>query len=415
MRLKHLVPILFLGSPWAVAANFDCSSPSETTPESFDSIRESYGSFAMDLFMEVKDENSNVFLSPYSVSTALGMTYAGAAGQTAAEMKKTLQLTLENKEAHQAMGTLRQNISCRPDVKYELVTANALWGQDGYAFNPDYLKNLDTFYASPLRVVDFKAAVEQARTDINAWVAQETQNKILDLIPEGKLDASTRLVLTNAIYYKGAWVHPFVELDTEEKPFKLVSGEAVNVPTMTTEAPYDYFEDDNVQAIELPIIATEQGPTVDQAFLIVLPKGDWNEIRTFLSNDGIHRLRRNFAETQIRLYAPKFKFTSSFSLATALQTLGMQTAFDPKRADFSNLYMPNEAPIYLSDVIHKAFVDFNEKGVEAAAATAVIGSETSSIPPEPMILNIDRPFFFAILDKPTDVILFMGQVTDPRK
>ncbi|MGE0172565.1 MAG: serpin family protein [Oligoflexales bacterium] len=414
MRLRNIVPTLLLYTPLATAApNSECGLVPESNPESLASLSESYTNFALDLYRQVENTSTNTVLSPYSISTAIGMAYAGASGTTANEIKETLRLGLEGEEAQRAIGNLRRDINCRSDVKYALVTANAIWGQQGYGFNPEYLQNLDTYYASPLQVVDFQGAVEESRQKINAWVEERTNDKIKNLIPEGTLSPATAIVLTNAIYYKGAWVYPFVELETAERPFELKSGEKINVPTMTTEASFEYIDNEEVQAIELPIIAKEEGPTVDQSFLIVVPKKEGDFGSRFLKEDKIAEIRSKFDVQRIKLYAPKFKYTSTFSLAQTLRDMGMQTAFDANSADFSAMSLQGEAPIHLSEVIHKAFIDFNESGVEAAAATAITG-ETTSIPPEPITVEINRPFIFAIIDKTTNVILFMGQVSDPR-
>ncbi len=367
--------------------------------------------FALDLYQQLSGQPGNLFYSPYSISLALAMTYAGARNETEAQMAQALNFDLGQASLHPAFNALSLALASRAQPEgedkeggLELSIANSLWGQAGFAFEPEFLDMLAENYAAGLREVDF-AQSEQARKAINDWVEEETREKIKDLIPEGALNELTRLVLANAIYFKAAWQRPFEEAMTAKGEFTLLDGGMVEVDMMRQSAMLGYIKGDGYQAVELPYSGGSA------AMLVFLPdSGRFEEFEKALDGELIDAVLAEMGRAQVELSMPKFKFESSFSLNQALAALGMPDAFGME-ADFSG--MTGSPDLFISSVVHKAFVDVNEAGTEAAAATAVI-MELKAMPAESVTLRIDRPFVFTILDRETGTILFMGRVLDPR-
>jgi serpin B len=366
--------------------------------------------FALDLYAKLRGEEGNLFFSPYSISTALAMTRAGARGDTAAEMDKTLHFTLEGEKLHAAFGSLVKEANGDPSDKkrgYQLSTANALWGQKGYPFQADFLKLTKDNYGAGLNDVDFAGATEQARKTINAWVEKETQDKIKELIKEGVLDTDTRLVLTNAIYFKGDWASQFKKDRTKDEPFLLGGDKKTTAPLMHQEGEFGYYDGGSFQVLEMPYVGK------DVTMVVLLPK----------KADGLAALEKDLTadklagwlgkprKDEVNVALPKFKTTSSFELAPTLADLGMKTAFTTN-ADLSGIG-GSKGELYLSHVVHKAFVEVNEEGTEAAAATAaVFTKESARVTPE---FRADHPFVFLIRDVRSDSILFLGRIADPTK
>ncbi len=364
--------------------------------------------FATDLYARLREEPGNLFLSPYSISTALAMTYAGARGRTAEQMAETLHFTAPNEDLHRAMGALIDVLNkAGEEGPYELAVANALWAQSGYEFRDEYTDLVTESYRAGLKNVDFQQAAEQAAQAINAWVAEQTNNRIQDLIQEGAIDPLTRLVLTNAIYFKGDWAHQFDEDATEDKPFTLADGEKVDVPMMYQKEDFRYAENDDCQIIELPY----EGD--DLSMLVLLPRevGDLPALEAKLSPESLENWTRGMRSREVQLYLPRFTMTSEFSLSGTLAAMGMSDAFAPRQADFSG--MDGTRELFIQSVVHKAFVDVNEEGTEAAAATGVVVGITSVGPP-PVTFRADHPFLFLIRDNETDSILFIGRVANPK-
>ncbi len=362
--------------------------------------------FALDLYARLRGQEGNLFLSPYSISTALAMTYAGARGETAAQMRDVLHFTLEDERLHRAFRSLIDSTTPGQDGGYALSVANALWGQEGYEFLPAFLDLTRTNYGAGLRQVDFVGATEAARKTINAWVEEETQEKIRDLLAPGVLTPYTRLVLTNAIYFKGDWASQFKESNTADAPFTLAGGENVQVPMMHQTEDFRYLETDDFQAISLPYVRE------DLSMVVFLPK-ETDGLTAFeeqLTPERLSQWLGGLYKREVRVFLPKFTMTSQFSLAEVLSEMGMPDAFTDA-ADFSG--MSGKRDLFLSAVIHKAFVDVNEEGTEAAAATAVVIAATS-VMPRPVTFRADHPFLFLIRDNRSGSILFMGRVMDPR-
>jgi serpin B len=367
--------------------------------------------FALALYQQLTSQNGNLFYSPYSISLALAMTYAGARGDTETQMAQALHFELAQADLHPAFNALSQaladsskNTEDQQGEPLTLNIANALWGQQGFSFQSDFLDTLAQNYGAGMQEVDFSNP-EQARTKINDWVAEQTNQKIKDLIPDGVLNDITRLVLTNAIYFKANWQYPFEKTYTAKGDFTLLNGDKVQVDMMHESESLPYAKGSGYQALELPYA----GETA--SMLVLLPdEGKFQEFERALSTRAINTIQANLEQNSVQLSLPKFKIEASFGLNQALSALGMTLAFDPNRADFSG--MTGTPDLFISDVIQKAYVNVNEEGTEAAAATAVI-MKLTSLPANPVIMNVDRPFIFLILDKQTDTILFMGRVLDP--
>ena len=367
--------------------------------------------FAFDLYQSLRGEEDNLFFSPYSISLALAMTYAGARGQTAQEMADTLHFILSQDRLHPVFNRLDIELARRGEGAkgkdgegFRLNIVNAIWGQEDYEFLSEFLDVLAENYGAGLRVLDFVNASEESRITINDWVSEQTEGRIEDLIPQGAIDALTRLVLTNAIYFNAAWQFPFNEEATSDGPFYLLDGGEVIVPMMRQTESFGYAEEDDYQAVGLPYDGGEL------SMVILLPQAD--KFEAFESSMDFHRVTEiisNLTSQQVNLTMPKFEFESSFGLKKALTGMGMPIAFSPD-ADFSG--MTGSRDLFIDDVLHKAFVSVDEAGTEAAAATAVIMTLTA-VPSPPVEVTVDRPFVFLIHDIETGTILFVGRIVNP--
>lgn len=371
-------------------------------------VVEGNNQFALDLYGKLRSEKGNLFYSPYSLSTALAMTYAGARTQTAEQMAKTLHFNLEPDKLHAAMGALYKNLNAGGQKRgYRLNVANALWGQKNFGFLPDFLNVTKTHYAAGFNEVDFAGASEAARKTINDWVEKETQQKIKELIKPGVLGTLTRLVLTNAIYFKGDWASKFKKEATREEPFHLRSDKQVKVLMMNQTGKFRYLEDETFQALELPYVGK------DLAMLVFLPKkiGSLSEFEKTLIAAKLKEWLAKLQSQEVIVSLPKFKMTAEFSLAPVLSAMGMPLAFDSRKADFSGMSGSTER-LFVSAVVHKAFVEVNEEGTEAAAATGVVVTTRS----ERVLrrFRADHPFIFLIRDNRTGSILFVGRVSNPQ-
>jgi len=367
--------------------------------------------FAFDLYQALRDEDGNSFYSPYSISLALVMTYAGARGETAQQMADTLHFTLPQDRLHPAFNSLDLELSQRgkgakgkDDGGFRLNIANAIWGQKDYHFLATFLDLLAENYGAGLRVLDFTKESEKSRIIINDWVSEETEGRIKDLLPPGSVDSLTRLVLTNAIYFNAAWQYPFEENATRDGLFHLLEGGEVSVPMMRQKKSLGYAESEGYQAVELPYDGREL------SMVILLPQaGQFETFEKSLDAQQVDNIIKDLASTQVILTMPRFEFASRFRLGETLAAMGMQDAFSGN-ADFSG--MTGNRDLFISDVVHKAFVSVDEAGTEAAAATAVI-MPTAAPPGATVEVTIDRPFIFLIRDIETGAMLFVGRVVNP--
>jgi len=372
---------------------------------------EGNSAFAFELYQELKGKEGNLFYSPYSISLALAMTYAGARGETAEQMADTLQFILEQDRLHPAFNWLDAELAKRGEGAagkdgegFRLNIVNAIWGQKDYEFLPAFLDVLAENYGAGLRILDFIKETEKSRLTINDWVYNQTEKRIEDLIPQGAIGELTRLVLTNAIYFNAAWAYPFDEDMTADGPFYLLDGGQVIVPMMKQTESFGYTEGEGYQAVELPYDGGEL------SMVILLPEaGKFEAFEEELQAQQVSDIISGLQPTEVALTMPRFEFDSEFSLKDTLADMGMPIAFSGA-ADFSG--MTGKRELLISDVVHKAFVAVDEAGTEAAAATAVI-MELTAVPEPPVEVTIDHPFIFLIRDIETDAILFVGRVLNP--
>jgi len=367
--------------------------------------------FAFDLYRILREENDNLFYSPYSISLALAMTYAGARGETERQMADTLHFTLSQDRLHPAFNGLDLELGRRGEGAegkdgegFRLHIVNATWGQEGYQFLSEFLDTLAENYDAGLRLLDFVNAPEESRVTINDWVGDQTEGRIEDLIPRGVIDELTRLVLTNAIYFNAAWANPFEKNLTEDGSFYLLDGSQVTVPMMRQTESFGYAEGEGYQAVELPYDGWEL------SMVILLPQaGGFEAFEGSLDTEQVDAILKDLTYREVALTMPRFEFDSGFSLKEALAAMGMPDAFTGA-ADFSG--MTGGRDLFIAEVIHKAFVSVDEAGTEAAAATAVVMSELA-LPEEPVEVTVNRAFIFFIRDIETGAILFVGRVVDP--
>lgn len=362
--------------------------------------------FALDLYGKLKTEHGNLFLSPYSISTALAMTYAGARGDSEKQMANVLHFTPDNNQLHPSFALLEAQLNAiqgKGDI--ELSVANALWLQNDYAFFKSFLDLIEKNYGAVINRVNFRGASEAVRIKINRWVEEKTKDKIMDLIKPGVLDSLTRLVLTNAIYFKGNWASQFETSKTKEETFWLDSGNSISVPMMVQKKDFRYVESESLQILELPYTGN------DLSMIVLLPRerDGLGKLEASLTVENLTNWLNLLKENEIRVFLPKFKMTSQFSLSQTLASMGMPDVFTSK-ADFSG--MTDKKDLYISAVIHKAFVDVNEEGTEAAAATAV-AMRFLSMPSPPPVFRADHPFLFLIRHHSSESILFLGRVVNP--
>lgn len=375
-------------------------------------LAEGNATFAFELYAGAVGGDGNVFFSPFSLSTALAMTYAGARDVTATQMASALHFDLPQVQLHPAFNAVDLALASRNELAapysgqgVELTVANAIWGQRGFAFRDAFLDVLAANYGAGLRLADFSADPEAARAMINGWVERTTRNRIRDLLPQGSVSELTRLVLTNAIYFKAPWLHPFDADDTTTATFTTLSGAPVSVSMMRQTLTARYARVDRAQAVELPY----NGGQV--AMMLLVPDlGALPAFENTLDYAHYRAIADALGERHVHLGLPKFRFEHALSSVEALRALGMTAAFDPGAADFSGIDGTRE--LFITDILHKAFIAVDEKGTEAAAATAVVVGVTSA-PTESVTLTIDRPFLIVIRDIPTDTILFLGRVTSP--
>ncbi|MFA5629506.1 MAG: serpin family protein [Dehalococcoidales bacterium] len=386
------------------------------SPQISDSVLEALvdgnNRFAFDLYKELNSQKEgNFFYSPFSISLALAMTYAGANGQTKDEMSATLNFLLADKDLHNAFNKLSVELNNRGKVPtgslsqgFELNIVNATWGQLGFEFLETFLDILAENYDAGIRLLDYENDPEACRQIINKWVSEKTKGKIEDLIPEGTINELTRLVITNAIYFKAAWLHQFDKESTYDGVFHLPDGTVITVPMMHQHNTFDCTVQNNYTAIEMLY------DTYNMSMVIIMPKeGKFGEIENSLSPELLDEILGNLMRSQVNLTMPKFEFESDFGLKKSLISMGMPEAFSDN-ADFSGI--TDKISLAIGDVVHKAFVSVDEEGTEAAAATAVIIGVTS-MPLETTEINIDHSFIFLIRDIDTGSVLFIGRVLNP--
>ena len=376
--------------------------------------------FAFDLYRTLSTADENLFFSPYSISIALGMTYAGARGETARQMADTLHYLIPQDRFHPALNALYLDLDSRGGGKrdndpsaFQLNIANALWGQRDYRFLDEFTTVVAENYGAGVRPTDFQGQPEESRVRINDWVAEQTEDKIKDIIPPKKFEGNApALVLTNAIYFNGAWTYEFDELPKPED-FHTLRGNTIAVPMMKRSTKSGYASGDGYTAVDLRYIHSRMSMT-----LLAPDSGIFEEFEESLDYESASRILESLEPREVVLTMPKFELESEFDLVETLNIMGMPNAFDDMIADFSSMdghscLAGDPECLFVSDVIHKAFVLVNEEGTEAAAATIMIVIPTSGSGDPPVEVIVDRPFIFLIRDNATGTILFFGRVLDP--
>jgi serpin B len=364
--------------------------------------------FAIDLYKAIAKPGENLFFSPYSISIALAMTLVGARGETARQMKEVIHLPLDGQVLHREFAALAARLKKAQQKGHVVMrSANALYPQDGYDLLPSFLETVKVHYGAAIESVDYVNNAEGARLAINQWVLEQTEHKIQNLIPFGMLNALTHLLLVNAIYFKGDWQKPFDHADTQTADFWVEPDRSVKVEMMGQTDFFAYGETEQMQMLELPY-----GDRF--SMLVLLPKEGHSieDIETTLSSKDLNRWNDRMNWTQVDVKLPRFKLDQSCSITEVLQHLGLSDAFDPESANFSGMTEPSE--LWIGQVIHKAVIEVNEEGSEAAAATAafMLGGGSGVPAPNPRFIA-DRPFLFLIQENSTRSILFMGKLASP--
>ncbi len=395
---------LFVAGLAAFAASVDAASSAADEHANGNNV------FALGMYRQLRPADGNIFFSPFSIRTALAMTYAGARGETAAQMKNALRFSLDDSALHSAFADSIKTLNTGGGTDYEMSVANSLWGDKSFEFLQPFMDINAHFYGGALERVDFKNNCESARLRINGWVEEQTRKKITNLLTDGSLSADTRLVLVNAVYFKGLWNEQFDRERTQKAPFYCADGKTAEAPLMTFghAQSLPFYSEAGLKAIELGY----KGDAI--SMLIVLPDsaGGLGAIEQTLDEPALSRWIAGLHRRSVQVFLPRFTLTwGANNIVPQLSSLGMRDAFKAGAADFSGI--DGTRNLLVSGVFHKAFVDVNEEGTEAAAATGVVVGLTS-MPQEPEVFRADHPFLFLIREKTTGSILFMGRMSKPQ-
>jgi serpin B len=405
---SHLVILAALVMVLLVPVTVSQAEMAPTPSQVVDPTVAGNNQFAVDIYQQLRGagKEANIIVSPFSISTALSMAYAGSMGTTQQQMSRVLHFPNLGATQQQAYGDLLDQIANSGNMYYQLSIANALWGQQNYPFSAEYVTKMDKYYAGGFNTVDFAGNPSDSRLIINQWVAAKTADKIKDLLSPGDVNRGTKLVITNAIYFKGSWVKPFSTQRTENDAFYLTPSDKVTVPMMQQNSEFPYYESAEVQVLDLAYTGD------DLAMTILLPKGDMDQFTASLTADKIQTWLGKLHYERLAVAIPKFTFSGKYHLENVLTSMGMVDAFSPQDADFSG--MTGSRDLFISAVIHQAFIGVNETGTEASAATAVT-MLTMAMMMKDTEFRADHPFIFLIRHQPTGSILFMGCVNNPSK
>lgn len=372
---------------------------------------ESNQEFSFNLYKRLGEEPGNIIFSPYSISNALAMTYAGARGETEKQMAEVLRFTIRQPadSLHQMFAEINRNLNKMSEKEgITLSSSNALWIEQTYSLLEEFIHTMEKFYDAHLFQLDFINEYEKSRMRINNWVEEQTHDRIKNLLPPGTITPRTRLVLTNAIYFKGLWARQFNPDATRTMPFWTTPSDTVMVPMMHQKASFNYMENQLLQMLELPY----QGKELSMLILLPKERDGLTKLEEMLTANNLSQWQESMSEQEVDVFLPRFECTKQFNLNDILIQMGMKDAFSELKADFSGMEPKRE--LFISSVMHKAFIEVNEEGSEAAAATAVT-MILKAAPPKPIpIFKADHPFFFLIQDKTTGIILFMGRISEPQ-
>ena len=380
-----------------------------------ESVVDANNQFAFDLYKNLRDDpntgQNNIFFSPFSISSALAMTYEGARGKTADEILSVVHFPTDNEMRRQQFYDINTRIT-RNFPRYSLSTANAIWADKMYSFLPEYVQTIQHYYGADATNLDFRNSPEDSRAIINTWVANRTNGKIMDLVPPGSIVPSTRLVITNAVFFDGTWVYQFHPGDSSK--FTISPGRTISANMMAAKDSshtFDYTETDRFQSVELPYTHISGK---ELSMIVILPKGDnLTAVENSLDAENFSSVRKSLNPRLVFVFLPKFRIDTQYNMDPVLKNRGLSTAFT-QNADFSG--MDGSGNLFIDTIIHKAFVNVDEKGTQAAAASAnsMGGEQSGAAPPvEPIIFNADHPFIFVIQDKENGNILFIGRVMNP--
>ena len=387
-----------------------------TTPEAVEAPTLDHNAFALALYDSIRTQSGNLFFSPFSLYIALGMAYAGARGETAAQMREALRISVQDDDFLSGCAQALNSLNSASGAGTELAVANSLWSQAGEPLQSAYLDEIDRHFGGGVTAVDFRDETDAARALINRWVEERSKGRISEIVSPGALNADTRLVLVNAIYFKATWAMPFIVPLTRDQPFFLEGGGEIKTPLMKQFADMGYLKGPDFQAVTLPYRG-------ELSMVVLLPdrREGLRDLEAGLSVSLIRDCLRGQSSREVDLFLPRFRISwGAVDLSESLKGLGMDLAFDAARADFSGingLAPPNEESLFLSAVLHKAFVDVNEENTEAAAAS-LMGMKLGGIeppydPPPNPVVRADHPFLFAICDRRSGAVIFMGRVVDP--
>lgn len=401
--------VLWFAATCALVASAAVLCAQNTAPAvgNLSAVANANGAFAVDLYRVLSkgDTGKNLFVSPFSISTALAMTYEGSRAGTRKQMADVLHFTMPDAVRREGFAALLAQTKAGPGKHYKLEVANALWGQKGYPFEPAFTGVVKKYYDGGFFTVDYAHDKDGSIHTINQWVENKTAGKIVNLLHPDDISQLTRLVLTNAIYFKGNWAAQFNKEATEQEPFHLASGKTVQTPMMHHSSNFRYVKQDGLAAVELPYAGNEL------SLLAILPDGDIGKLDQSLTLDEINRLRAHMGEQEVDVTLPRFKFETRYLLKPVLNAMGMPQAFDEELADFSG--MTGQKDLFIDQVIHQARIEVNEEGSEAAAATAVVMNPKSARYESNAVFRADRPFLFLIVHNATGSILFMGRLSNP--
>jgi serpin B len=386
--------------------------PADAAPNPAARLASSSNAFGFDLYQRLRSKPGNLVISPASLTTVLTMAWGGARGETAEQMRSVLHLEGSPDEVMSTSGQLARSLQdpARPVVFH---IANRLFAQSSYKLVPAFQQKTAKAFGAPVELLDFRKAPEPARVHINRWIEEKTAHRIKDLVPRGGVDPDTRLVIVNAIYFLGDWEAPFLREMTRPAPFHLSASEKKDMPTMNQQGMYLVAHQDGVTALQLPY----KGNTMSMLLLVPDEIEGLTAVESGLDAGKLDALVGSLKAQYVSLSLPKFEVNpgASLSLAGDLKALGMSLAFDPERADLSGISVPPTPAqrLFAGEVFHKAFVRVDEKGTEAAAASAMgvpAGAGPGGGPPR---IVVDRPFLFLIRDNASGMVLFLGRVADP--
>lgn len=415
-----LVVITVLGNGLLTAVAQSEAVPGSAPGQTGDLISAN-NAFAFDLYTALNDSQHNLIFSPYSISLALTLVYSGARGQTETEMAQVLHFDEPALNVNESFKDLQEMLTMEVEppewggAPSIINIVNGLWAEESYPLRPEYIDLLDEYYAVTFEPVDFLNAPDEAREMINNWISDNTNQRIKQMLGPGSITPDIRTILANVIFFKGTWLMRFPDENTVNEPFTLLDGTEVTVPMMHLESQYAYLDREGYQAVSLSFqdtVSTDIRP-VDMAMLFILPdEGTFTDVQNMLTAEWFSTTVEEMTYYPVKLGLPRFSSETQVDLAPILIKMGMAGAFDVSKADFSGIVEDNDVPFFISFVLHKANIDVDETGTEAAAAT-VMGLGGGGPPQEPIELTFNRPFIYAIYDRISGTILFLGHVTNP--